>query len=166
MEPIRTKVDANVAKPILRRNLPLVIMSISIGLICVVGYFVFSAIGNSWGDGLNIVMLAAGGLVLLLGLFLVYSLIQSSISADRNQYVSVANFEEEEINIEFFKEEEKIQTVKLHYRELLSFIESKEYIYLKPTRNLSLPIAKAEGLADFLENKGVKRIRMGVKKGH
>ena len=109
-------------------------------------------------------MLTAGALVLLLGLFLLFSLIQAVSSAERNQYVSVATFEDSEILLEFYKGEEKFQTAKLRYTELLSFIETKDYLYLKPARNLSLPIAKVEGLADYLENKGVKRIRYGVKK--
>ena len=157
MEKITTVLDGkNVTKELAKKNRLSIFSSLAAGLLCVVLYFVFSSINNSWGDALNIIMLVVGVVCLILCGLMVFKIYKAIKHNDKEPITCVYDFQEEYILMEAFKKDgTKVEESRLFYKELLGYYERNGYVFLKVKENVYLPITKTPELISFLASKGL-----------
>ena len=155
MKQVKTFIDKNSTKEFIQGNLIFAIVSLGISLAIIALYVVFGILNKSWTDPLQIVLVVLGGVLLVLTIIMIVSYLNAINKVKDFKRTIIYNFEDNALSYDIYREEEKVDSGKIYYQDLLDYKESKNYIYLRIKNNTWLVVSKEEELITFIESKGI-----------
>lgn len=158
MEQIKTRIDESASKDLFSKTIILMVVAFVFGLIMIGMYILFSISNNNWADILNIICLILGSVLVVVSIIFTFLTIKAIKGASGNTADTVADFYDDHIYLETFRNNELIGNAKIFYNDILGYTVGKKFIFLKIKNNQMLPFTKSEELEKFVAEKGIKKI--------
>ena len=157
MEKIKTTVNLATAKELSKKQQILVIVGFITGIACVALGVTFTLLNPQDRSILYLILIILGGLLVAFAGMLGAALFKRYRIYKNNNYESSYEFFDDHIQLIAYQNGDKFQEAKIKYTDIYGYIELKNYVIVKLNNMNTLPIAKASGLIEYLESKGVQR---------
>ena len=154
---ITTVIDKKSTGEFIRGTFLFALLGLGLSILMIALYVIFGVLNNSWGDPLQIVLLILGAVLLLLSSVMVISYTSSMSKIKDYVRTVVYDFQDDSVSFEIFNGEERVEGGKATYLEIVSYKETKNYVYLRIITNVCLVVKKEEGLVEFLKDKGIAK---------
>ena len=157
MEKIETNIDDRMVKEAYRPLFRLSIIAIGIAIAFVIFYVIFSILNKNWFDALNLIALSVSFVLVICAIYLLVRIHQMVKKEQEFSRKAIYELLDEYVSYEVYRNDEKIESGKAYYKDLLGYKETKNTVFLVMRNNSLLGIKKVNGLIDFIKSKGLEK---------
>ena len=159
MDKIKTLIDKQSTKEFVHGTYVFSWVNLAVSLAMVALFVTFGIINNDWSSALNIILLVMAIIIFILAIIMIVSLVLSVKRTGEQKREVVYDFQDEEVAFEIFCDDQLVESGRVSYQDFMSYKETKNFVYLKLNNSTWFFVKKVDGLVDFIENKGLIRIR-------
>lgn len=159
MKEIKTLINEQSAKEFLKGNLIVSIVGIIVSLVIIALYVVFGIINHSWLDFLQIILVVLGAVLLVISIIMIVNYLSSILKMKNFTRTIIYTFSDTAITYDIYRNDEKVESGRTIYNDLIEYKETKNYIYLRQRNNTWLILNKEQELLDFINTRGIPKFK-------
>ena len=159
MKENKTLINEQSAKEFLKGNLIVSVVGVVVSLVIIALYVVFGIINHSWLDFLQIVLVVLGTVLLVLSIIMIVNYLSSILKMKNFTRTIIYAFSDTAINYDIYRNDEKVESGRTIYNDLIEYKETKNYIYLRQRNNTWLILNKEQELLDFINTRGIPKFK-------
>ncbi len=159
MKEIKTLINEQSAKEFLKGNLIVSIVGIVVSFVIIALYVVFGITNHSWLDFLQIILVVLGATLLVISIIMIVNYLSSILKMKNFTRTVIYTFSDTAITYDIYRNDEKVESGRTIYNDLIEYRETKNYIYLRQRNNTWLILNKEQELLDFINTRGIPKFK-------